>query len=148
MGLFKFMLTSTFNKTVGHAVSNSFNSLSRVSGSSVAYTGSTRILYKNTVPSGSSISPIFRLDSGTDYFISFNATNANGNITIGDSNSIFYTLDSGNNYSLLIAAESTGRTNYIFTDNRYNYLTTFSSITIGNSGTRNAIISIEKLTEV
>lgn len=143
------MLTSTFTKTVNNAVSNNFNPLSRASGSSIAYTGSTRFLYKNTVPSGSSISPVFRLDSGVDYFVSFTATNANGNITIGNSTVNYYTLDSGNNYSLLIAAESTGRTNYIFTDDRYNYLpSSFSSITIGNSGTRNAIISIEKLTEV
>lgn len=143
------MLASTFTKTVNNTISNNFNPLSRASGSSVAYIGSTRVLYKNTVPSGSSISPVFRLDSGTDYFISFNATNANGNITIGNGTENYYTLDSGNNYSLLIAAESTGRTNYIFTDDRYNYLpSSLSSITIGNSGTINTTISIEKLTEV
>lgn len=142
------MLTSSYVKTVNHAISNSFNSFSRISGQSITYTGEERLIFKKTIPSGSNFfvsNIVFNEDY--DYLTAFSS---NGKLQISGNGVLAnqtWLLDSGNNYVLIFANQVSSlesSINKYSSDSRYSY-TNFNGIDFKNTGNSSVIITLEKL---
>lgn len=145
------MYTSSYSKNIVHATSNGLNSFRKSTTDTVNYSGTTRVAYQKTIPSGGSTVCAFSLVETVDYFTSFSATNANNTVSIKDNNTQIEicTLDSTNNYSVVLTALDNERSDYTSSDPRYSYFgLNITNLFIENTGTTPATISIEKLTEI
>lgn len=146
------MYTSSYSKNIVHATSNGLNSFRKTTTDTVNYSGTTRIAYQNTIPSGGSVACRFNLEESYDYFVSFSATNANGVVSIKNNDNqlnVVCNLDSNNNYSVVFAAYSNLRDGYLSSDPRYELLgNDIIDLLIENGGTTPITISMEKLTDI